>query len=77
MRYDALPFGLSFQERLLSFSRIMACGEAPRFPVNGAFNARTIRSLINVGYPHRWILDSSNIHCWLSRLFLALDPYLL
>ena len=72
MRYDASPSGPSFRERFLSFFRITVRGEMTHFLVNGAFNAHTTRPLINVGYPDRWILDSSNIHRWPSCLFLAL-----
>ena len=47
------PFESSFRERLLPFPRITARGEATCFPINRAFNAHTIRSLINADYPDR------------------------
>ena len=55
----------------------MERGERTRLPVNDAFNARTTRPLINVGYADRWILDFLHIHRWLSCVFVALDSYLL
>ena len=53
LRQDALASGSSFQERLLQFLRITVRREATRFLVNGAFNARTLRPLINADDPDR------------------------
>ena len=77
MGYDVSPFELYFWKRFLQFLRITVCGEMTRLLVNGAFNARTTRPLINIGYPDRWILDSSHALHWPSCVFLALDPHLL
>ena len=46
-----LASGPSFQEELIQFSRIMTCGEATSFPVNGAFNAHMFCSVINTTHP--------------------------
>ena len=72
-----LAFRVIFSGEISSVFEDYDAWRATRLAVNSAFNACMTRPLINVGYPDRWILDSSHIHRWLSCVFLALDSHLL